>query len=143
MACDVPMCRVVCAWCGQEMGAAACLPHQVNEVSHGICDACRDRELSGSSSPASEACAGVQAPAGRNHLDAAAALVPPGTSAQDNGTAGSAGVMSQQPSDEHARACPAASFTLLPIRPERPAPGLVEFVDRMIKSVVTGGRMDE
>ena len=39
-----PVCAVVCAWCKVSMGAKVCLPHQVNEVSHGICWAC-DRAM--------------------------------------------------------------------------------------------------
>jgi hypothetical protein len=62
----VPMCAVVCAWCKAPMGAKACLPHQVNRVSHGMCSSCERGMLSDPALVDPISCAVGSATAGRD-----------------------------------------------------------------------------
>lgn len=38
---------VVCAWCGADLGTKPCAPEQVGKVSHGICESCAEKFVTG------------------------------------------------------------------------------------------------
>lgn len=93
--------------------------------------------------------AGLPAPSpsratGANAAAAVPATTPPGDApSQVTGTAGSAGIMNRLQAVEYARACPAASSDLKPRDRWRPARGVIEFLDGLLKWAVTGRRIDE
>lgn len=37
--------KLLCAWCNEEIGAAVANSNDPDEVSHGICSACYDRQM--------------------------------------------------------------------------------------------------
>jgi hypothetical protein len=122
---------VRCGWCGANIEAKVCEPAMAGKVSHGICPACQQKLLAGLPGVPRTLVRGeglesvgatrgfgchpadAASPAPSNSratgADIAAAAEAAGPrSPQDNGTAGSPGVLSRDVSDEHAGARPAA-----------------------------------
>ena len=117
--------RRECSWCKKNMGAVPCLPHQVDGVTHSVCEECRDGIAKALDFPASPvSCAVSSAPAGRNRQQfeaggqpsprnvAASPLVQPspGSSAL-SGETGTAAHGHKPSALEHPSGSPAASFT--------------------------------
>lgn len=161
----------VCAWCRKDLGAVVGSPGQEGMVSHGMCPACSARllaELPGVPPVAHtlvrgerlesegakvvrcgslSADAGSPAPsssrvAGANDAAAVPAQTPPG--AEPSQVTGTTAPGAYEPAAlGHLSGGPVASSDLKMLEPQRPARGVIEFLDWLLKWAVTGRRIDE